>query len=111
MMMNSRNKHTIIGVVVAVLLVLLVALGVVVYFVYPRTPVIARKSESSASVSLVPFAVNFTENYVINNTNYLHLSISVRAFPIIPSLSRILITFILILIICVCAVLCVRACV
>jgi hypothetical protein len=62
----------------AVTLAVLLALAVTIYFLFPRMPTLTRKGESDVSLSLLPFAINFTENFVIDNPNYVSLSVHVR---------------------------------
>jgi hypothetical protein len=66
------------GVCAAVTLAVLLALAVTIYFLFPRMPTLTRKGESDVSLSLLPFAINFTENFVIDNPNYVSLSVHVR---------------------------------
>ena len=65
----------------AVTLAVLLAVAVAAYFLFPRMPTIERKGESNLTLQLVPFNLNFTENFVIDNPNYVSLSVHVRLAP------------------------------
>jgi hypothetical protein len=72
---------------VAVTLAVLLAVAVTAYFLFPRMPTIERKGESNLTLQLVPFVLNFTENFVIDNPNYVSLSVHVR-LAVHPSHTR-----------------------
>jgi hypothetical protein len=77
----TRSKRAIWGVCAAVTLAVLLAVAVTAYFLFPRMPTIERKGESNLTLQLTPFVLNFTENFVVDNPNYVSLSVHVRLAP------------------------------
>lgn len=86
-MMASRSKRALVGICVAVVSLVLIVAVVAAFFLYPRMPAITRKGESDLSFSLSPFVINFTENMVVSNPNYIAITVYVR-LPFLPSLVR-----------------------
>jgi len=69
--------RTVIAIIGAVLLVLLVVGIVIIALIYPRAPTVQRQGESGYSmfVGSAFFVGNFTENLLVNNTNFMDITI------------------------------------
>jgi len=71
-----QSKRNLIFILMAVGLVFFVTIGLLIFFLVPRTPALDYTDIKNSSISFDPFRLQFTELYFIHNDNFVELEVT-----------------------------------